>query len=201
MKKVFSIIGSYFLKGLLYTVPLAITAYVIYQVFIFFDRIITIPYDIPGLGIISLFLFITLMGILGSSVIVQPLSRKIVAFIEKTPFLKTIYSAVKDLVSTFVEKKSSFRVPVLIKVSEDSNLQKIGFITEEDLSSLGINDDSKVAVYIPHSYAFSGLLYIVERKNITIIDQKASDVMKFIVSGGVAHLESSKEENNERSDH
>jgi uncharacterized membrane protein len=200
MKKVFSIIGSYFLKGLLYTVPLAITVYVIYQLFIFFDRIITIPYDIPGLGIISLFVFITLMGILGSSVIVQPISRRMVNFIEKTPFLKTIYTAVKDLVSTFVEKKGSFRVPVLVKISADSNLQKIGFITEEKLDAFGITDDSKVAVYFPHSYAFSGNVLIVERKNVTIIDQKAADVMKFIVSGGVAHLDPTIESPDERSD-
>ena len=200
MKRVFSIIGSYFLKGLLYTVPLAITGYVIYQLFMFFDRIITIPYDIPGLGIVSLFIFITLMGVIGSSVIVQPISRRVVRFIEKTPFLKTIYTAVKDLVSTFVEKKSSFRVPVLVKISSDSNLQKIGFITEEKLDSFGIAGDSKVAVYFPHSYAFSGNVLIVERKNVTIIDQKAADVMKFIVSGGVAHLESSNEKQDERND-
>lgn len=200
MKRVFSIIGSYFLKGLLYTVPLAITGYVIYQLFMFFDRIITIPYDIPGLGIVSLFIFITLMGVIGSSVIVQPISRRVVRFIEKTPFLKTIYTAVKDLVSTFVEKKSSFRVPVLVKISSDSNLQKIGFITEEKLDSFGIAGDSKVAVYFPHSYAFSGNVLIVERKNVTIIDQKAADVMKFIVSGGVAHLDSSNEKQDERND-
>jgi len=197
MKKIFSVIGSYFLKGLLYTVPLAITVYVIYQLFTFFDELITIPYKIPGLGIVSLFIFITLMGVLGSSVIVQPISKRIVKFIESTPLLKTIYSAVKDLVSTFVEKKSSFRVPVLVKISADSNLQKIGFITEEDLSSFGIKDNSKLAVYFPHSYAFSGNTLIVERKHVTIIDQKASDVMKFIVSGGVAHLDPTKEEDNE----
>lgn len=194
MKNIFSIIGAYFLKGLLYTVPLAITIYVIYQLFIFFDSLITIPYDIPGLGILFLFVFITLMGIVGSSVIVQPISRKINRFIENTPFLKTIYTAVKDVVSTFVEKKSSFRVPVLVKISKDSNLEKIGFITEEELSALGLKDDNKIAVYFPHSYAFSGNVLIVDRKNVKIIDQKASDVMKFIVSGGVAHLDPTKDE-------
>ncbi len=66
MKKVFSVIGGYFLKGLLYTVPLAISAYVIYQLFMFLDRLIILPYDIPGLGIVILFAFITLMGLLGS---------------------------------------------------------------------------------------------------------------------------------------
>ncbi len=191
MKKTLAIVIGYFLKGLLYTVPLAITVYVIYNLFMFFDRLIILPYDydFPGFGILFLFFFITLMGLIGSSVIVQPISRRVLAFIEKTPFLKTIYSAVKDIVSTFVEKKSSFRVPVLVKISSDSNLEKIGFITEEDLSGLGIKDGNKIAVYFPHSYAFSGNLLIVDRKNVNVIDQKSADVMKFIVSGGVAHLD------------
>lgn len=190
MKKLFSIVIGYFLKGLLYTVPLAITAYVIYQLFMFFDRLVTLPYDIPGLGILFLLIFITLIGILGSSVIVQPISRRVIHFIENTPLLKTIYTTVKDLVGTFVEKKNSFRIPVLVKISEDSNLQKLGFITEEELGAIGINGEEKVAVYFPHSYAFSGNLYVVDRKNVKVIDQNATDVMKFIVSGGVAHLDS-----------
>ncbi len=189
MKKLFSIVIGYFLKGLLYTVPLAITVYVIYQLFMFFDGLVTLPYDIPGLGIIFLLIFITLMGLLGSSVIVQPISRRVIQIIENTPLLKTIYTTVKDLVGTFVEKKNSFRIPVLVKISDDSNLQKLGFITEEDLSAIGINGEDKVAVYFPHSYAFSGNLYVVDRKNVKVIDQNATDVMKFIVSGGVAHLD------------
>lgn len=194
MKKIFSVIVSYFLKGLLYTVPLAITVYVIYQLFMFFDGLIVLPYDIPGLGILFLLLFITLMGIVGSSVIIQPISRRVTRFIEKTPFLKTIYSAVKDVVGTFVEKKSSFRIPVLVKVSDDSNLEKLGFITAEDLKSIGIEDKEKIAVYMPHSYAFSGNLFVVDRKNVKVIDQNATDVMKFIVSGGVANFDSSKDD-------
>jgi uncharacterized membrane protein len=188
MKKVFSFIGGYFLKGLLYTVPLAISAYVIYQLFMFLDRLIKLPYDIPGLGIVILFAFITLMGLLGSSVIIQPITRRVVHFIEKTPFLKIIYTAVKDLTSTLVDKKKSYNVPVMVRISKDSNLEKLGFITQQNLDPIGAEKD-KIAVYFPHSYAFSGNLFIVSKENVKVIDQKASDVMKFIVSGGVAHLE------------
>lgn len=193
MKKVLSIIGGYFLKGLLYTVPLVITIYVIYQLFVFFDRLIVLPYNIPGLGIIILFIAITLIGLLGSSVIVQPITKKVTRFIEKTPFLKIIYSAVKDLTSSLVEKKKSYNVPVLVKISKDSNLEKLGFITQRKLDVIGA-DENKIAVYFPHSYAFSGNLFIVDKKNVKIIDQKSTDMMKFIVSGGVAHLEINKNE-------
>jgi uncharacterized membrane protein len=188
MKKILSVIGSYFLKGLLYTVPLVITIYVIYQLFVFFDRLIVLPYDIPGLGIIILFAGITIIGILGSSVVVQPISKRIVKFIEKTPFLKIIYSAVKDVTSSLVEKKKSYNIPVLVRISKNSNLEKLGFITQRNLDLIGVDDD-KIAVYFPHSYAFSGNLFIVSQENVKIIDKKSSDVMKFILSGGVTQLE------------
>jgi len=193
MKKILSIIGGYFLKGLLYTVPLAITIYVIYQLFMFFDRLIVLPYDIPGLGIVILFGVITLMGILGSSVIIQPISRRIIHFIERAPFLKIIYSAVKDVTKSLVEKKKSYNVPVLVRISKDSNLEKLGFITQRNLDAIGA-EEGKIAVYFPHSYAFSGNLFIVSKENVKIIDRKSTDVMKFIVSGGVAQFEPDKNE-------
>ena len=55
------------------------------------------------------------------------------------------------------------------------------------LEELGI-DGAKVAVYLPHSYNFSGNLFIVPANQVTPIDASASDVMKFIVSGGVTKL-------------
>lgn len=189
MKHFLSGIGGYFLKGLLYTVPAAITIYVIYKIFIFFDDMIELPFDFPGLGIIILFVSLTLIGMLGSSVIVQPVTRRVVHLIETTPFLKIIYSAVKDIMEAFVERKKKYNVPVLVRISKDSNLEKLGFITSENLGSLGADDD-KIAVYFPHSYAFSGNLFIVKKENVKVIDKKATDVMKFIVSGGVSHLES-----------
>ena len=44
----------------------------------------------------------------------------------------------------------------------------------------------KVAVYLPHSYNFSGNFYIVPREHVTLIDLPGADVMKFVVSGGVS---------------
>jgi uncharacterized membrane protein len=46
----------------------------------------------------------------------------------------------------------------------------------------------KVAVYLPHSYNFSGDLYIVPRENVTPVQASGTAIMKFIVSGGVTHV-------------
>jgi uncharacterized membrane protein len=67
-----------------------------------------------------------------------------------------------------------------------SNLEKLGFLTESDLSRL--NEPGKVAVYFPHSYNFSGEMFIVPVEQVRPIDLPPGDTMKFIVSGGVAGL-------------
>ena len=70
-------------------------------------------------------------------------------------------------------------------MTKHSDLEKLGFITEEDLGVLGL-PAGRVAVYLPHSFAWSGNLYIVPADHVTPLDAKAADVLKFIVSGGVA---------------
>ena len=66
-------------------------------------------------------------------------------------------------------------------------MEKLGFITNEDLSSLNIGE-GKIAVYLPHSYNFSGNLFIVPRENVTPLAAPTAEVMKFIVSGGVTEI-------------
>ena len=94
----------------------------------------------------------------------------------------------KDLMSTFVGKKKGFNQAVLIKLYENSTIERIGFITNENLSSLGIKG-GKILVYLPHSYAFSGQLFVVEKSYVTPIDKPSSEIMKLIVSGGVTEIE------------
>jgi uncharacterized membrane protein len=108
--------------------------------------------------------------------------------LQRIPFLKTIYDALKDLVEALVGSKKKFDRPVLVKLAIGSSVEKLGFITQDDLGILGIGG-GKVAVYLPHSFAWSGNLYIVPVEQVTPIDAKAGDVMKFIVSGGVAHVD------------
>ena len=109
-------------------------------------------------------------------------------FIVKSPLIKIIYTSLKDLVSAFVGQKKRFNEPVLVKLSKDSNLEKIGFITNKDLKMLG-QPNEKVAVYLPHSYAWSGNLFIVKTESLSPINASSTDVMKFIISAGVTQID------------
>jgi uncharacterized membrane protein len=187
-KKIF----NYFLQGLLFIAPIGITLYVIYLVFTFIDNILKaylidiIGFRIPGLGIVILFFFISIVGILGQTIIAKPIKNWTANVLKRMPLLQTIYNTLKDFFSAFVGKEKRFSKPVLVKVNLISNLEKLGFITEEDLSDFNITD--KVAVYFPHSYNFSGELFIVPKEQVTPVTVPPAVVMKFIVSAGIARV-------------
>ena len=181
---------NYFLQGVLYIAPFGITAYIIYAIFMFIDNLLDdtiqnyLHIDIPGLGLLVIIVFLILVGIIGQSIIAKPFKKLFKRFIDRTPLLRVIYSAFNDLLSAFVGKEKKFNKPVLVLVNTISNLEKLGFLTEEDLTNL--NEKKKVAVYFPHSYNFSGELFIVPKNQIKLLDINPAEVMKFIISGGVA---------------
>src|SRR5690606_34956482 len=131
----------------------------------------------------------TTVGYLGQTIIALPIKRFAKSVIERVPIFNVVYSAFSDLFSAFVGKEKKFNKPVMVLVNPISNLEKIGFLTEKDLRLLG--EKEKVAVYFPHSYNFSGELFIVPVAQVRELKVNAGDIMKFVVSGGVAGLHES----------
>jgi len=175
-------LSQYFLRGLLFLVPLVVTIYVIYWVFVRIDGVLNFP--VPGLGFIVTIVFITLVGFGASNF----LTRNIVGLVDKIfarlPLVKMIYTAIKDLVNAFVGDKKSFNRPVQVVINKESNLRVIGFATRDSLDSIGISDS--MAVYLPQSYNFAGNLIIVDREQVIPISADPGEVMKLILSGGVS---------------
>lgn len=176
---------NYFLQGLLLIAPISITLYVVYLLFEFVDGLL--PLEIPGLGVLIIFSSITLIGFAGSALIKTPFSRFFNRMLERVPIIKIVYSSISDLLSAFVGQKRKFTEPVMVILSKESNIRKLGFITEKDLDSLGISNDF-VAVYLPHSYNFSGNMFIVPAENLVPVEANSAEFMKFIVSGGVTKV-------------
>ena len=185
---------NYFFKGLLFLAPIAITIWAILELFYLIDGLLQgfidkyIGMHIPGLGLLILLLLITFIGFIGSTIIFRPLVTYFDKLMARAPLIKIIYTAVKDLVSAFVGQKKRFTEPVLVQLDSASNIEKLGFITNKDLSVIGISNE-KVAVYLPHSYAWSGNLIIVSNKYVKPIQASSTEVMKFIISAGVTNIE------------
>ena len=182
MKKII----NYFLQGLLYIVPISATIFVVIYTLNKIADILPIKNSI--LSLVVFFALVTVIGMIGSKLIASPFNALFQKILDKAPLLKTIYSSIKDLMNTFFGNKKGFDQAVLVKIYDNSSIERFGFITSEDLSSLNI-DSGKVLVYIPHSLTFSGNVFLVEKKNLIYIDTPSRDIMKLIVSGGVSEIE------------
>jgi uncharacterized membrane protein len=190
----------YLLQGILFTVPVAITVYVIVTITNWVGSAVDLlgisihPLIDPLLGLIGGVTTLIIIGAIGSSIFFYPLFKRIELLIEKTPFLKIVYTSVKDLLSAFVGQKKKFNKPVIVKVSENPLMEKMGFITQSNLKDLGIAEN-KVAVYFPLSYSLSGDLFIVPVENIKLVNVPAAEFMKFIISGGVTEIDEHTDHN------
>lgn len=185
------IIFNYFFRGLLFTFPLFATFYVIAIIINWAnDTLNTIlfswlPIEIPGLGIISAFILIILLGFVITQAFARPLFTYLERLLAKIPLVKIIYTSFKDFTEAFVGDKRRFNQPVIVSLFD--GVDRVGFITELDLSVLQV--ENRVAVYCPHSYNFSGNLFLVEPSRIKPLKIDSSDAMKFAVSAGVTQIE------------
>ena len=87
----------------------------------------------------------------------------------------------------FVGQKRSFSRPVMVRFNEDSEVRRLGFITNDNFSQRPEGIDL-VTVYIPHSYNISGNTFLVPARFIQPIETNSSEFMKYAVSGGVTEL-------------
>ena len=179
------LIISYFFRGLIFIAPIFVTIYVIVILIRWLDSLI--PGLYPGLSILIILTTVTFLGLISSLFLFNPVMDFIESVFSKSPVTKLIYTSIKDLFAAFVGDKRTFTQPVMVLLFKDAGIQKLGFVTRSDLSEIGIQD--MVAVYFPHSYNFSGNLYLVPRENITVLTSfDAADALKFIVSGGVTEI-------------
>jgi len=189
MKKLF----GYFLQGLIIVAPVAIIAYILYFSFETIDGWLVLNLqkwygvNIPGLGILAIFILLTLLGFIGQTTLVRPVKKLGGKLLEQIPFLNFMYTSLSDLFRAFVGKEKKFNTPVKVFFNKENGLWKMGFLTKQSMEEIG--EPGLCAVYFPHSYNFSGELYLVPKENITRIDISPAEAMKFIVSGGATKIE------------
>jgi uncharacterized membrane protein len=197
---------QYFFQGLIVLAPIGITIWVVLGLFNFVDDILPnivhalapafLPKDaagnlnkIPGLGFVVVVAFVLFVGWVSSLFVVGRLVALLDTVLEKTPGIKFIYSSVKDFLEAFAGNKKKFDKPVLVTI-DAPDVWRIGFITQQSSQHFGMAEH--VTVYVPHSYAISGITYIVPRERVKLLNNiSAADAMKYTVSGGVTDVHES----------
>lgn len=173
----------YFAQGALTAMPIAATLYVVITIVGFVDGLLR--FDVPGLGLLVTLALLTLLGFVASSVIGSRFVALAEALLGRLPLVKILYHAFKDLVGAFVGNKKGFDKPVMVRMP-GAELWAFGFTTREHLPMPGLEEH--VAVYFPQSYNVAGNVVAVPRSSVTPLAVKSSELMSFVVSGGIAGL-------------
>ena len=182
--------------------PLAVTVYTIYWIVSTVDNWVPIfrqpirdfqghiiGYEVKnyGLGFVIVIASIIVIGYLSSFFIQSRIFSLFDKWLEKTPGVKYIYSSVRDFFEAFAGEKRKFDKPVMANV-DDTDVWRVGFITEKDMSRWGLQDH--IAVYVPMAYSIAGNVYILPAGRVKAITSiTSSDAMKFAISGGVTHVD------------
>jgi uncharacterized membrane protein len=200
MNRVGRAILNYFIKGLLVVLPIALSIFIVIWAVTTVDSWLNlnnilgvdpgtgVNRNIPGLGLVLVVTLILAAGIFVTNLVTEPMYNWFAKILNKLPILKFIYSSIKDLTEAFVGDEKKFNHPVLVEV--EGELKRIGFLTQSDLSSIGLPAQS--VVYFPFSYSFAGQVYVVKNEKIQELNMSAADAMKLVVSGGVSHFKYSE---------
>jgi uncharacterized membrane protein len=208
-KKILSSVAQLFFQGVVVLAPIGVTVWVVVSLFNWVDNFLPnllnfifplqfaevngqIP-KVTGLGFLVAITLVLVVGWLSSLFFVERLVSIFDKLLEKTPGVKIIYSSVKDFLEAFAGNKKKFDQPVLVNV-DATDVWRIGFITQKNTEHFGLKDF--VTVYVPHSYAISGITYIVSADRIKKMPKgvNASEAMKYVVSGGVTTVDDAESE-------
>ena len=189
-------VKNYFLAGILVTVPLVITIWVI-TVFInwtdnFLDFLPSrfhprtyIP--IPGWGIIIAAILIFTSGMVTTNY----LGKKILSFwdhqVTKIPLIRSIYGSVRQLLeSLFMQTGQKFQRVVLIEFPR-SGMYSVAFITGEAKQEILDKTGKKlVNLFYPTTpNPTSGFFIMLPEDEVTELDISVEDAFKLIISGGI----------------
>jgi uncharacterized membrane protein len=178
----------YFFRGLLVFVPAVLTIAIVVFVFRTIDSLVGLP--VPGAGFLATVVLIVVIGALASNFVTRRLFEIVDGVFRRLPFVKILYSAIRDVTDAFVGDRKGFDRPVTVVVNEAADVRAVGFLTRESLPELGLPDHA--SVYLPQSYNFAGQMLVVPRRLVSPLEAPGADAMAFIVSGGAAEVRAGK---------
>lgn len=184
--------GKIFIRGLITLLPIAVTIYVLYSAIIILENLLggilrqILPSYVPGLGLIVILILIFIFGLLLNNYIASRFWVAIEQRITQVPFIKAIYSPLRDLMNMFSNKShKSLQQVVLVKIGT-TGATALGLVTREQFTDLKIpSTTDKVAVLFPFSYALGGVTLLIPRDLITPVDMPIEKAMSLAITGWV----------------
>ena len=198
-KSVLTKIRGYFLTGIIVTAPVGLTFYVSFLFIGFIDAKVRniipvqyhydniLPFEIPGLGLLFVFIMLTFIGFITAGLIGRYIIKLGERIIARLPIIRSVYGALKQIFESVLKTSSkSFREVVLIEYPR-KGIWAIGFITGDTKGE--VQDSLKeelVNVFLPTTpNPTSGFLLFVPRKDLKVLNMNVEEGIKMVISGGI----------------
>ena len=194
-RSIFIKFRNYFITGVVVLIPIGITIYLTLFIVKISSKILPkelnpnhyLPYNIPGVEIIISIILITFIGWLSLSILGRRLLKIFEDILKRIPILRTIYSAITQMIETFTKSEGNAKNVVLVEYPRKGSWA-VGFATKEN--TIGIGDKIKqnlVNVFIPTTpNPTSGFLLMFPKEEVIYLDITFEQASKFIVSAGTS---------------
>ena len=198
-KSILSKIRGYFLTGIIVTAPVGLTFYVSFLFIGFIDSKVRnlipvkyhydniLPFEIPGIGLLIVFIMLTFIGFLTAGIIGRYIIKLGERIIARLPIIRSVYGALKQIFESVLKTSSkSFREVVLIEYPR-KGIWAIGFITGDTKGEVQeISKNTLVNVFLPTTpNPTSGFLLFVPRKDLKVLNMNVEEGIKMVISGGI----------------
>ena len=202
-KSILSKIRGYFLTGIIVTAPIGLTFYVSFLFIGFIDSKVRniipvkyhydniLPFEIPGIGLLIVFIMLTFIGFLTAGIIGRYIIKLGERIIARLPIIRSVYGALKQIFESVLKTSSkSFREVVLIEYPR-KGIWVVGFATNDNK---GIIEDKVnqqlVNIFVPTTpNPTSGFLLMVPKKDLIYLNVSFEQASKFIVSAGTTNID------------
>ena len=188
----------YLIAGLLVWAPLGITIWVLHFLVTTLDQTLEIlpatwqpdrliGFHVPGLGVVLSFLILLATGVVAANFLGARLILYWEALLGRIPFVKSIYSSVKQVSDTMLsEKGNAFRKALLVEFPREGSWT-IAFLTgTPDRGVAPHLPGDHVSVYVPTTpNPTGGYFLMLPRSRTRELDMTVDEALKYIISMGV----------------
>lgn len=200
MKKFKDFFKKYFLTGLLVIIPIWATYYVLSALLTVIDGMLgdlplyMIGHKFPGLGILTLFVFVLFIGMLSANYVGSRVMKFSDELLQKVPLVRGVYFTVKQVMETF-SMKQNFHGVALVEYPR-KGCYSIGFMTGEvPGAQVKLEGGRYVTVFVPTTpNPTAGFLLVLPEAEVVQLDMSVEQGMKFIISLGLVPLAESEAE-------
>jgi len=188
----------YLIAGLLVWVPLGITFYIINWLVTTLDQtLLLVPesmrperligFHIPGLGVVLSFVILFGTGVIAANFLGQRVIRAWESILGRIPFVKSIYSSVKQVSDTLLsDTGNAFRKALLVEFPRPG-CWTIAFLTGTPADAVAAHLESEhLSIYVPTTpNPTGGYFVMVPKSAVRELDMSVDEALKYIISMGV----------------